>query len=75
MELPDGGGRVVEVVVESRPDDDGWPSLLAMVMLVASLVIVFIAVDLYKVKNGLSWKPCMEKKDEDTEDIDNVSLG
>ena len=52
----------------------GWPSLLAIAMSVAGLITLFIAGYLYKVKNGLSCKPCMKKEDEDTEDADNVSL-
>ena len=56
-------------------DGIGWPSLLAMAVSVACLLIVFVAVYCYKVKNGLSCKSCLDKNNEDTEDVNDVSLG
>ena len=46
----------------------GWPSLLAMIVLAINLVTMTIY--RYKVKNSLTWKPCIEGKDTNTGDAD-----
>ena len=48
----------------------GWPSLLAMTVSAINLVAITMTIYRYKVKNSLTWKPCIEGKDTNTGDAD-----